>query len=102
MLRRGVQVVSLAIISASEEFKALTAALSVFIESGEKEDAVRAACAAFAAKAVASGWPTYMLIKSLNDTSCYPEAPAHVGNATHRARYSSILDAILYQYFSDA
>ena len=94
--------VSLAVISASEEFKALTAALSVFIESGEKEDAVRVACAAFAAKAVASGWPTYMLIKSLNDSGCYPEAPAHAGNATHRARYTSVLDAILYQFFSNA
>ena len=94
--------VSLAIISASDEFKTLTSALSHFIETGEKEVDVRVACSAFVDKAVANSWPTYMLIKSLNDTSCYPESPAHAGNRTHRTRYSSVLDAILYQYFSNA
>ena len=94
--------VSLAIISASDEFKTLTAALSAFIDSGEREEDVRAACSAFVTKALANSWPTYMLIKSLNDSSCYPEAPAHAGNKTHRTRYSSALDAILYQYFINA
>ena len=94
--------VSLAIISASDEFKRLTSALSHFIETGEKEDDVRVACSAFAGKAVANSWPTYMLIKSLNDSTCYPEAPAHAGNKTHRTRYSSALDTILYQYFSNS
>ena len=94
--------VSLAIISASDEFKALTAALSVFIESGGKEEEVRSACSAFVNKALTKSWPTYMLIKSLNDSACYPEAPAHAGNNTHRTRYSSALDAILYQYFTNA
>ena len=94
--------VSLAIISASPEFKTLTAVLSTFIEGGDNEAEVRVACSAFVRKAVASNWPTYMLIKSLNDSSCYPESPAHAGNATHRMRYSSALDMILYQYFSNA
>lgn len=93
---------SLATITASNEFKTLTAALSVFIESGEREEEVRVACSAFVTRALANSWPTYLLIKSLNDSSCYPEAPAHAGNRTHRARYSSALDAILYQYFINA
>ncbi len=94
--------VSLAIISASPEFKTLIAVLSTFIEGGDNEAEVRVACSAFVRKAVASNWPTYMLIKSLNDSTCYPESPAHVGYATHRMRYSSALDMILYQYFSNA
>lgn len=94
--------VSLAIISASDEFTTLTAVLSVFIQSGEREEEVRVACSAFVNKALANSWPTYMLIKSLNDSPCYPEAPAHAGNGTHRTRYSSALDAILYQYFINA
>ncbi|CAN5892757.1 hypothetical protein BH11GEM1_BH11GEM1_05050 [soil metagenome] len=49
-----------------------------------------------------SSWPTYMLIKSLNDSSCYPESEAHAGNRVHRLRYSSALDTILYQFFSNA
>ena len=93
---------SLATITASDEFKTLTAALSAFIESGEREEEVRVACSAFVTKALANSWPTYLLIESLNDSSCYPEAPAHAGNRTHRTRYSSVLDAILYQYFSNA
>ena len=93
---------SLAVISASDEFKTLTAALSVFIESGEREEEVRVACSAFVTKALANSWPTYMLIKSLNDSTCYPEAPAHAGNKTHRTRYSSALDTLLYQYFSNS
>ena len=94
--------VSLAIISASAEFKNLTEVLSAFIESGEQEDKVRVACSAFVTKARECNWPTYMLIKSLNDSSCYPESAAHAGNAAHRLRYSSALDTILYQYFSNA
>lgn len=93
---------SLAVISASAEFKALVAVLATFIESGEKEEDVRAACSTFVSKALESKWPTYMLIKSLNDSSCYPEAPQHAGNTTHRLRYSSVLDAMLYQYFTNA
>jgi hypothetical protein len=94
--------VSLAIISASAEFKILTDALSAFIESGEQEENVRVACTAFVIKARAGSWPTYMLIKSLNDSSCYPDSEAHAGNRVHRLRYSSVLDMILYQYFSNA
>lgn len=93
---------SLTTITASDEFKILTAALSVFIESGEREEEVRVACSAFVTRALANSWPTYLLIKSLNDSSCYPEAAAHAGNRTHRTRYSSALDAILYQYFINA
>ena len=68
---------SLATISASAEFKALTTVLAHFIETGEKEEDVRVACSTFVSKALESKWPTYMLIKSLNDSSCYPEAPQH-------------------------
>ena len=94
--------VSLAIISASTEFRILSEALSAFIESGEHEEDVRVVCTAFVTKARESNWPTYMLIKSLNDSSCYPESEAHAGNEVHRLRYSSALDMILYQYFSNA